>query len=131
MQQENTRLELGEPPNPQVEEEWQRLVQLQTHKSYSRQVGVCVHTHTPCPVFMYRITKHVLYLKQSTEELLGTLLPDGTYTTAQPRPSAYIPSGTSDLPVPKPYGSHAPFKPTPLGTTARHIRKPDPKPIDI
>ncbi|KAL5481265.1 hypothetical protein EMCRGX_G021396 [Ephydatia muelleri] len=103
LQQENTRLELGEAPSPQVEAEWLRL--MQTQKSpYPRQVN---------------------------EESLGTLLPDGTYTTAQPRPSAYIPSGSGDLPVPKPYGSHAPFKPTPLGTTARHIRKPEAKPIDI
>ena len=91
-------------------------------------------THTQdryvCVFFMYTVTKRCA-LFQVNEESLGTLLPDGTYTTAQPRPSAYIPSGSGDLPVPKPYGSHAPFKPTPLGTTARHIRKPEAKPIDI
>ncbi len=58
-------------------------------------------------------------------------LPGGVVTTAEPRPNAYIPSGEADLPLPKPYGSHAPFKPTQPGSNIRHIRKPEPKPIDI
>ena len=52
------------------------------------------------------------------------------YTTAKPRPTAYIPKDGS-LPVPRPYGALAPFKPTQPGSTMRHIRKPVPKPIDI
>lgn len=46
LQQENTRLELGEAPSPQVEAEWLRL--MQTQKSpYPRQVCVCVlHVHS-------------------------------------------------------------------------------------
>ena len=58
-------------------------------------------------------------------------LPDGTVTLAEPRPNAYIPQSDTELPLPKPYGSQAPFKPSQPGATMRHIRKPVPKPIDI
>lgn len=49
-------------------------------------------------------------------------------STAEPRPTAYIPD---DLGIPKPYGSLAPFKPSELGSSMRHIRMPNPKPIEI
>ncbi|ETO13955.1 hypothetical protein RFI_23413 [Reticulomyxa filosa] len=42
-------------------------------------------------------------------------------TTCEPRPTDYI---ASDIAIPKPYGGHPPFKPTPLGANIRHIRKP-------
>ena len=58
-------------------------------------------------------------------------LPDGTVTLAEPRPNAYVPQTDTELPLPKPYGSQAPFKPSQPGATMRHIRKPVPKPIDI
>merc|ERR1711871_439540 len=51
-----------------------------------------------------------------------------THTTAEPRPNAYIPD---DIGIPKPYGALAPFKPTELGTTMRHIRKPQPREIEL
>ncbi|GBG31177.1 Coiled-coil domain-containing protein 146 [Hondaea fermentalgiana] len=50
-------------------------------------------------------------------------------STAQPRPNAYIPNDA--LGVPKPYGAQAPFKPTPAGSTMRHIRPPKPQHIEI
>lgn len=56
---------------------------------------------------------------------------DGYKSTAEPRPNAYIPDDESELPIPRPYGSHAPFKPQESGSTMRHIRKPVPKPIEI
>jgi chromosome segregation ATPase len=49
-------------------------------------------------------------------------------TTAEPRPTAYIPE---ELGIPKPYGGSAPFKPTELGSSMRHIKVPHPKPIEI
>lgn len=55
----------------------------------------------------------------------------GVTTTAEPRPNAYIPDDDSELPIPRPYGKHAPFKPSENGSTMRHIRKPVPKPIEI
>jgi len=49
-------------------------------------------------------------------------------TTAEPRPNAYI---ADDIGIPKPYGAHAPFKPTPLGANLRHIKKPNPRQVII
>jgi DNA repair exonuclease SbcCD ATPase subunit len=49
-------------------------------------------------------------------------------TSAEPRPSAYIPESIG---IPRPYGTHAPFKPSEAGTTMRHIRAPQPKQIEI
>ena len=51
-----------------------------------------------------------------------------TQTTAEPRPNAYIPD---DIGIPKPYGALQPFKPTEQGTSMRHIRKPQPREIEL
>ena len=56
---------------------------------------------------------------------------DGYVTTAEPRPNAYLPQSDTELPIPKPYGRLAPFKPQEPGSTMRHIKKPNPKPIEI
>ena len=61
----------------------------------------------------------------------GHELSNGVYTTAEPRPNAYVPDSEIELPLPKPYGAHAPFKPSQPGANMRHIRKPQPAPIDI
>lgn len=58
-------------------------------------------------------------------------LPNGVYTTAEQRPNAYIPEAEATLPLPKPYGALAPFKPSEPGANIRHIRKPVIKPIEI
>ena len=47
---------------------------------------------------------------------------------AEPRPNAYIPD---DIGIPKPYGALAPFKPTECGATMRHIRRPQPREIEL
>lgn len=49
---------------------------------------------------------------------------------AEPRVNAYIPQN-DELGLPRAYGAHQPFLPTPIGSNARHIRKPQPKPIEI
>ena len=49
-------------------------------------------------------------------------------TAAEPRPTAYIPD---ELGIPRPYGHAAPFKPSELGASMRHIRPPQIKPIEI
>jgi hypothetical protein len=49
-------------------------------------------------------------------------------TTAEPRPTAYIPE---DMAIPQPYGAMAPFKPSEPGSTMRHIKMPNPKKIEI
>lgn len=57
-------------------------------------------------------------------------LPNGEYTTAEARPNAYIPLN-AQLPLPKPYGAQAPFKPSQPGANMRHFRKPELKSIEI
>jgi len=82
-------------------------------------------------------------------EMQKHVLPNGGgLTTAEPRPNAYLTTNIDDmmiesssgsnstglqsmLPVPKPYGSMAPFKPQPQGAQMRHIRKPKAKPLEI
>lgn len=60
------------------------------------------------------------------QSLWGSM--DAIKTACQPRPGAYIPE---DIGIPKPYGTHAPFKPSETGSTMRHIRLPQPKQIEI
>ncbi|KAF7701820.1 hypothetical protein HF521_001103 [Silurus meridionalis] len=68
--------------------------------------------------------------RKVTEEEEWYQLPNGVYTTADLRPDSYIPAEDS-LPLPKPYGALAPFKPSEPGANMRHIRKPQPKPLEI
>ena len=44
------------------------------------------------------------------------------------RYNSYIPD---EIGLPKPYGSHAPFNPSPYSANLRFIRKPEPKEIQI
>uniref|UniRef100_A0A803TFM5 Coiled-coil domain containing 146 n=1 Tax=Anolis carolinensis TaxID=28377 RepID=A0A803TFM5_ANOCA len=53
------------------------------------------------------------------------------YTTAEQRPNAYIPDEENVLPLPRPYGALAPFKPAEPSANMRHFRKPVVKPIEI
>jgi len=53
---------------------------------------------------------------------------DPQRTTAEIRPNSYI---SDDIGIPRPYGVLAPFKPTPLGANARHIRKPNLPDVEI
>lgn len=45
------------------------------------------------------------------------------------RVDQYMPD--DNIGLPKPYGMYKPFKPTPLGSNLRHIKKPQPKNIEI
>jgi chromosome segregation ATPase len=65
--------------------------------------------------------------RREEEQLFLTM---ATRTTAEPRVNAYVPQ-SDDLGLPRAYGAHAPFMPTPIGSNARHIRKPQPKPVEI
>lgn len=58
-------------------------------------------------------------------------MPGHVLTTAEPRPTAYVPDDAYSLPVPRPYGALAPFKPSEPGSNIRHFRKPIIKPIEI
>ncbi|XP_070710324.1 coiled-coil domain-containing protein 146 [Pempheris klunzingeri] len=101
------QLEQGLPPCPELEEEWRRMLRdkkrRQTHKEGRERLA---------------------------EEEEWSQLPSGEYTTAKNRPAAYIPQ-TDMLPLPRPYGAQAPFKPSQPGANMRHIRKPTLKPLEI
>jgi len=74
--------------------------------------------------------KNKQVVSQPDDKVVYTM-PDGYVTTAEPRPNAYIPQNENELPLPRPYGRLAPFKPQDPGSTMRHIKKPNPKPIEI
>lgn len=98
------RLDNGGAPTEEVEHEWYRMER-------------------------ERLRRREAALQASAAPEEGALLPATvTRTTAEPRPNAYIPD---EIGIPKPYGGHAPFKPSAAGSTMRHIRKPQPREIEI
>ncbi|XP_046358151.2 coiled-coil domain-containing protein 146-like isoform X1 [Haliotis rufescens] len=108
LEQSYMRMEKGDPPSEECEREWLRMVRDEMRRMQDKDD-----------------------IRAATEEEEQYKLAGGLYTTAEPRPNAYIPDDDSELPIPRPYGSHAPFKPNEAGSTMRHIRKPVPKPIEI
>lgn len=76
---------------------------------------------------MIREEEHKLRIEREKEEkaMSGGI----THSTAEPRVNSYNPD--DGIGLPKPYGSHAPFMPSQLGSTMRHIRKPAVKPIEV
>lgn len=103
------RMEQGLPPSEETEQEWKRLVREERRRQLER-------------LEKTRIQE---------EEEQQHVLPNGTLTTAEQRPNAYIPEDENVLPLPRPYGALAPFKPSEPGSNMRHIRKPMIKPIEI
>ncbi|KAK6292417.1 hypothetical protein J4Q44_G00370010 [Coregonus suidteri] len=101
------RLDQGLPPSEDLELEWQHILRDEKRRQADQQEK-----------------------DRLVEEEERTQLPSGVYTRAEARPNAYIPLGDT-LPLPKPYGALAPFKPSEPGNNIRHIRKPEPKPIEI
>ncbi|EDO49671.1 predicted protein [Nematostella vectensis] len=108
VEQAYIRMERGEAPSEEAEREWQRMIRDEERREVDN-----------------------IQAMQREEEEEHYRLPGGIYTTAEPRPNAYIPDDDTELPIPRPYGSLAPFKPTEPGSTMRHIRKPIIKPIEI
>ena len=80
---------------------------------------------------VFRKLKRKNHFLQEYLEADRRQLPNGVRTTAELRPNAYIPEAEATLPLPKPYGALAPFKPSEPGANMRHIRKPVIKPIEI
>ncbi|KAG8508448.1 Coiled-coil domain-containing protein 146, partial [Galemys pyrenaicus] len=104
----NSRIEKGLPLHKDIERQWLKV--LRDEEMYA------------------------LAIAEKSREFLDTdnrQLPSGVYTTAELRPNAYIPEAEATLPLPKPYGALAPFKPSEPGANMRHIRKPVIKPIEI
>lgn len=80
---------------------------------------------------VFRKLKTKNFSLQAFMEMENRQMPNGVFTTAELRPNAYIPDAEATLPLPKPYGALAPFKPNEPGSNMRHIRKPIIKPIEI
>lgn len=99
------RFQNGEPPTDTAEAEFFKTLQVEQQREVDKQAAV---------------------QRKQEEEIMNS---NFTRTTAEPRVNAYIPEDEHGLP--KAYGSNAPFKPTLPGATMRHIRKPNPKPIEI
>lgn len=95
----------GLPPTETANAEFQKMLQTEQQKELDKQAAT---------------------QRRQEEEIMNS---NFTRTTAEPRVNAYIPEEEHGLP--KAYGNNAPFKPSLLGSTMRHIRKPNPKPIEI
>ncbi|XP_002712067.2 coiled-coil domain-containing protein 146 [Oryctolagus cuniculus] len=104
----SSRMEKGLPLNKDIEREWLKV--LRDEEMYTLAMA----------------EKSREFMEADTHQL-----PNGVYTTAEQRPTAYIPEADATLPLPKPYGALAPFKPSEPGANMRHIRKPVIKPIEI
>ncbi|XP_053320353.1 coiled-coil domain-containing protein 146 [Spea bombifrons] len=102
------RLDEGLPPCNEMDQEWEKIVRDEHRRRLDKEQKAKIQ-----------------------EEENQQLLPSGVYTTAEQRPNAYIPDAESALPLPRPYGRLAPFKPSELGSSMRHIRRPVIKPIEI
>ncbi|XP_030004185.1 coiled-coil domain-containing protein 146 [Sphaeramia orbicularis] len=100
------RMEQGLPPDAEMEAEWKRMLRDKKRRQRDKEEK-----------------------ERLAEENEWNLLPNGVYTTAEIRPNAYIPQN-DELPLPKPYGAHAPFKPFQPGAHMRHYRKPALKPLE-
>ncbi|KAK5849294.1 hypothetical protein PBY51_008945 [Eleginops maclovinus] len=101
------QLEEGLPTCPELEKEWRRMLRDRKRRRRDKEER-----------------------ERLAEEEQWNQLPNGDYTTAESRPNAYVPQ-TDSLPLPKPYGAQAPFKPSQPGANMRHIRKPTLQPLDI
>eukprot|EP00929_Paragymnodinium_shiwhaense_P007171 TRINITY_DN11110_c0_g1_i3.p1 TRINITY_DN11110_c0_g1~~TRINITY_DN11110_c0_g1_i3.p1 ORF type:complete len:926 (-),score=413.14 TRINITY_DN11110_c0_g1_i3:204-2981(-) len=99
------RVRQGLPPTDSADAEFEKTLQAQAQKVLDAQAAA---------------------QRKQEEEIMNSGF---TRTTAEPRVNAYIPEDEKGLP--KAYGNNAPFKPTLGGATMRHIRKPNPKPIEI
>ncbi|XP_041058679.1 coiled-coil domain-containing protein 146 isoform X2 [Carcharodon carcharias] len=102
------RMEQGMAPSEEIESEWLKIV----HKESRHKMEIEMKS-------------------KEAEEEEKHLLPGGVFTTAEPRPNAYIPDDDSGLPIPRPYGNMVPFKPSEPSAQMRHYRKPVIKPIEI
>nr|XP_042128834.1 coiled-coil domain-containing protein 146 isoform X2 [Peromyscus maniculatus bairdii] len=104
----SSRIEKGLPLNREIEKDWLKV--LRDEEMYAFATA----------------EKSREYMETDYRQL-----PNGVYTTAEQRPNAYMPEAETTLPLPKPYGALAPFKPSETGANRRHIRKPAVKPIEI
>ena len=69
-----------------------------------------------------QIVRHDAMMRRLADEkrAMECVVADDLRRHIEPRPNAYIPD---DLGIPRPFGSGA-FKPTPAGSSMRHIKAP-------
>ncbi|NXG65109.1 CC146 protein, partial [Hemiprocne comata] len=104
----SSRIDQGLPPPKEIENEWLKILRNEKMRKEAAKARA----------------KHAAEEQQAAA-------PGCVHTTAEQRPTAYIPDDESSLPVPRPYGALAPFKPSETGSNMRHFRKPIVKPIKI
>ncbi|XP_067438506.1 coiled-coil domain-containing protein 146 isoform X1 [Thunnus thynnus] len=128
------RLEQDLPLYPDIEEEWRRMLRDKKRRQRDKEERERKRLRRKNPE--HHVSESSLCHKlhqmdsQLAEENEWNQLPNGEYTTAEIRPNAYIPQ-SDQLPLPKPYGAQAPFKPSQPGANMRHFRKPTLKPLEI
>lgn len=102
LEEASFRVEHGEAPSEEALKEWNRIER--------------------------RSNQAATDAMRNEEEMMLVQPSNLLKTTAEPRPTAYIPE---EMAIPKPYGNLAPFKPSEAGATMRHIKMPNPKQIEI
>ncbi|KAM9634205.1 coiled-coil domain-containing protein 146 isoform 2-T2 [Morphnus guianensis] len=104
----SSRIDQGLPPPKETENEWLKILR---NEKMQKEAAEARAEHA------------------AAEEQAAA--PGYVHTTAEQRPTAYIPDDEYSLPLPRPYGALAPFKPSEPGSNMRHFRKPIVKPIEI
>ncbi|NXG49339.1 CC146 protein, partial [Psilopogon haemacephalus] len=104
----SSRIDQGLPPPKETENEWLKILRNEKMQKVAAE----------------NRAKHAAEEEQAAASSC-------LHTTAVQRPTAYIPHDEFSLPVPRPYGALAPFKPSEPGSNMRHFRKPLVKPIEI
>ncbi|KFZ67849.1 Coiled-coil domain-containing protein 146, partial [Podiceps cristatus] len=104
----SSRIDQGLPPPKETETEWLKILRNEKMQKEAAEARA----------------------KHAAEEAQATA-PGCVRTTAEQRPTAYVPDNEYSLPLPRPYGALAPFKPSEPGSNMRHFRKPIVKPIEI
>ncbi|KAM6383305.1 coiled-coil domain-containing protein 146 [Alca torda] len=104
----SSRIDQGLPPPKETENEWLKVLRNEKMQKEAAEARA----------------------KRAAEEEQAAA-PGHIRTTAEQRPTAYIPDDEYSLPLPRPYGAHAPFKPSEPSSHMRHFRKPTVRPIEI
>ncbi|NWR58517.1 CC146 protein, partial [Bucorvus abyssinicus] len=104
----SSRIDQGLPPPKEIENEWLKILRNEKMQKAAAEARA----------------------KRAAEEEQAAA-PGRVHMTAEQRPSAYIPDDEYSLPLPRPYGALAPFKPSEPGSNMRHFRKPTVKPLEI
>ncbi|NXN37703.1 CC146 protein, partial [Rhinoptilus africanus] len=100
-----SRIDQGLPPPKETENEWLKVLRNEKMRKEAAEARA----------------------KRAAEQEQAAT-PGRIHTTAEQRPTAYIPDDAHSLPLPRPYGAHPPFKPSQPSSHMRHFRKPAVKP---